>query len=620
MTKKNAQKESFDVKIKNFISRHTTYVYALSLVAATVIIFKLFDIRVNTAGDDSAYILRAFQLVHKGIFPAWQGPLYPMVLSIFIAVFGLSVPLLKVLSAIFLLSSIYILYLALKDRISVFLLMITLFTISLNSFILYYGYFTFSEAFYMLIQAILFLVLFKEISSSEHSSPRLLIFVGLTAFAMYLTRTVGIAGILAVLGYFALQKDFKKLGITFVSFTGFYALFSILEKAIWKTKGTQFSEQLTTLLQKHPYNPSLGQEDFTGLIGRFADNSNLYLSKHFLRFLSLRTVTASTVVPALTIALYAILAVGLIYAFRKNKFVLFLYLYLGTFLLITFISLQKLWDQERLIAPIFPVLVILLGYSLFRIFEWRWIRNVRFVPHLFFIALVFLILGTSGKRISENRTIHRESMKGNQFFGFTPDWENYLRMSEYAGKTTGNDLVACRKPSNSFIYGKKIFKGIYTVPVTYADSVFISGKVYYALMLSDRNVGFFTRNTIKAVFAGVAANQNFKTNKTYYLFEVNQENPNKELEAYKIDQQQLEQSFSRLSIYSPDQLLDNLKKANTKYIIAANLRKNPVRKTGKTVDTVTRYVNIILTKYPNFITKVHEIGNDEKAFLYKINY
>ena len=49
----------------------------------------LFRVRMDIGGDDSGYVLRAYDFIHKGAFPSLQGPLYPLVLSIFISLFGI---------------------------------------------------------------------------------------------------------------------------------------------------------------------------------------------------------------------------------------------------------------------------------------------------------------------------------------------------------------------------------------------------------------------------------------------------------------------------------------------------------------------------------------------------
>ena len=58
----------------------------------------LFDSRVSLSGDDSFYIIRASDFIHSFKYPAFQGSLYPIVLSLFVAVFGINLIPLKVLS------------------------------------------------------------------------------------------------------------------------------------------------------------------------------------------------------------------------------------------------------------------------------------------------------------------------------------------------------------------------------------------------------------------------------------------------------------------------------------------------------------------------------------------
>ena len=72
------------------------------------------------------------------------------------------------------------------------------------------------------------------------------------------------------------------------------------------------------------------------------------------------------------------------------------------------------------------------------------------------------------------------AVKSNQeisgrYGGLTPDWKNYLKASEWASENLPEDaIVACRKPSISFVYGKgRNFYGIMQLP-TYSTDVFFS--------------------------------------------------------------------------------------------------------------------------------------------------
>ena len=128
---------SYDEKIDNLIKSKSNFLFALSIIFSIIIFFKLFDIRVNLAGDDSAYILSSYNFLKNGIFPTWQGPLYPIFLSPIIAVFGVSVSILKIFSSIFLLFSFFFFYRAFKDKINPTILFSTFTIVAINSYVAY---------------------------------------------------------------------------------------------------------------------------------------------------------------------------------------------------------------------------------------------------------------------------------------------------------------------------------------------------------------------------------------------------------------------------------------------------------------------------------------------------
>src|ERR1035438_7603346 len=93
-------------------------VFSLTLLFAVL----LFDIRFSFGGDDSAYVIRAFDFIHHFIFPGFQGPLYPIVLSPFVGLFGINAIPLKSLSIVFMLGFISVIYIAFRKRIPSLLL------------------------------------------------------------------------------------------------------------------------------------------------------------------------------------------------------------------------------------------------------------------------------------------------------------------------------------------------------------------------------------------------------------------------------------------------------------------------------------------------------------------
>ena len=54
-----------------------------------------------------------------------------------------------------------------------------------------------------------------------------------------------------------------------------------------------------------------------------------------------------------------------------------------------------------------------------------------------------------------NQKVLAKNLRGNLYYGFTPDWQNFLKMSEWVGKNLPDStVVVSRKPSMSFIYSK----------------------------------------------------------------------------------------------------------------------------------------------------------------------
>ena len=615
MKKKHA-KITFSDKTENFLNTNSNVILISLLVISAYIFYKLFDIRVNLNGDDSEYILRAYKFLKDGAFPTWQGPFYPILLSGVIGIFGLSIPILKLFSAIFLLLSYFIFFHAFKGRIKTTLLVPILFILVLNAHLAYYSTFTFAEALYILLQSVFLLISFHLIGND---SPNIndYFFIGLITILLYLTRTVGIAGFGTLLFFLLVTKKWEKAIFSLLSFSIFYGIVYALKTFVWNVSSSQFSSQLTSLMQKDPYNAAMGKEDFSGFLQRFIDNSNLYLSKHIFRFAGLRDMSVTTVQPMLTILIYILVIVSLIFILKKNRYLTFSIIYFGAFIGITFFSLQKFWDQDRLILPMYPILITIILCGLYYASEK--IKLLKSILVILCIVLTGTTVFRTNQRIEANKNIHEASMKGNIFFGFTPDWVNYMKMSEYTSTLEDSAIIACRKPGISFIYGRKEFVGISRVPTTSPDSLFQTNKIYYAIPLNNSNTKNFRRDQIAGIFYGVSKNDNFKSNTYYYLFESTdkiQSIPEQNL----INIDLIKEVFEPLSLFSPDQLLARLKNNSTDYIISASLRLDPNRKTERTITTVPRYMQIISMKYPQIFRKKHEIGNDEKATLYQIYY
>jgi hypothetical protein len=109
-----------------------------------------------------------------------------------------------------------------------------------------------------------------------------------------------------------------------------------------------------------------------------------------------------------------------------------------------------------------PVLLIMMFYGLYAAMKQKqW--------YALYLALAIMVGGSvvisSFKRGAANVPIIKRNLKGDKFFGYTPDWQNFLKCSEWcADNLPEKSLVASRKAPMSFVYGHgKKFYPVYSV-------------------------------------------------------------------------------------------------------------------------------------------------------------
>lgn len=459
-SKKRSASDAFTI-VEVWCAKHQLLLIGLILGLFSFLSLLLFNLRVSEGGDDSTYIIRAVNFINDGTYPSFQGPLYPLFLSLFVGLFGIQLGLLKLTSFALMLVSIWLFYRIFRQRISYTLLFATLFISSLSSFYIYFSSQTYSEALFILLQLPVFGLVFRLIESDSQSFQwKQLLLLSLLIVVGYLTRTVGLGALIAVVVFMGLHKRYKELGLLLISCAGMLFMLMLLKNAIWQN-GWFDGGQAGTLLYKHPYQLEQGKETFAGFITRFIENSRLYLSKHFLHMVGLKDVAIKSTNGLVTLLLYSLFLFGAYRAFKANKYLLFTAIYVATMLGITFVVLQKLWDQYRLIVPFFSLMVLVLLYGVFQLAEVsksKWVKRLA-------LALVIVSVGsvfTQSLSDVDLLTL-RKNIRGDLYEGYTDDWRNYLSMAEYVGdELPEQTYVAVRKPNMARIYanGKK-FYGIY---------------------------------------------------------------------------------------------------------------------------------------------------------------
>ncbi len=458
----------------DFFAKYRDVLFGLSMVLMLTFGVLLFNLRVDEGGDDSAYICRAMDLLSSGRYPNYQGPLYPMFLAVVIAIFGRSLLVLTLPSLLSMLGGQAVFYFALRQRVNARLLLTVMTLLSVNAGYLYYASQTLSEAFFVLVEY-LFVAAMLKFDAAEPSDNKALtkqsLLPALTVLAAFLVRTVGIGLGVAAVVYLAVQRKWRKAIALTISMLVAISAWYGLRTAIWSANVDSGSTQLASLLQKDASSAEYGLQTFAVFAARFLGFWVQYFSNLLVRFAGFKDETYRETSIPLTLVVYALFIFGALRAWRRNKCIFFLAVCAATMLSITFVILQVLWDQLRLIMPYLSMFYVVVLYGAYQAVSVITKRHADKVVGV--LAVLSLLL-------SFNQTVHAIDLKtlkknfaGDVLYGYTPDWYNYLYMCQWAdANLPAEAYVACRKPSMADIYasGRK-FYGIYTFDTEDADEL-----------------------------------------------------------------------------------------------------------------------------------------------------
>jgi hypothetical protein len=525
-------------------------------------------------------------------------------------------------------------------RIPAAILFSCLFLLAVNGFLLFYSSAVLSEPLFILIQSALMFFFCKYFVSEQEDLPikkQILRFfvIAVLVLCLTLTRTVGYAAIGVIAIYFLMFGQWKKALLSVVSNAAVFWGFGLLKKLLWPSSGSAYS--LRAFFTKDMYNPDRGMEDAGGIVVRLFENINNYLSMHTYRFLGLDTELKKPSV-IITVIIVVLFVWGGYAAYRKNRFLFLAALYTLGFCLANFIILHATWLQERFIIVYYPLILFILLTGIYYLLQSR--RNTQF---LFIGAVAVLFFGSFSQtlgKVKDNSASLKMSLNGNTLYGLTPDWQNYIKISQWAAKNVPDSLnIAARKPSTSVIYGNRNFHGIYGVPSVPKDTLNTwkpgAGKIAFIVDLSSKTFPQIAQYLTFAASGKAELRDSKREQVTKTAIAGIYEIPAADsLQAaaslydagvgYTLDYETYRASFLKNPdnlLYSPEEMLNSLKNANVKYMILASLRINPTMNTGSVINTLHRYLSIMELKYPGLAIKKFTVGGDvEPATLIELNY
>jgi hypothetical protein len=456
----------FEKQEKRFFWSGMAFAFLFSLL--------LFSLKMSEMGDDSGYILRAYKLLKSGDYPSFQGPLYPMFLSLFMAVFGVKIVLFKGLSLVLILLALYFFYKSVAGKIPYSLLIPVFVLTAINSYILYFSSQTFSEAAYLFLQALLFWMLFRKDAAFSKdfdfkSDWKQYLIMGLVLFLGGMTRSVHLGALIAVILFFLIIGKWKSVLASAGGYGVFFILFEVIKRIFWHNSQAQIASQGTQMLLKNPYNAQEGMESFSGYLDRLIDNSQYYISNAFYFITGLRK-EGGEVSGFLTLLTYALVFLALFLVFKKNKVLLFNILYVGVLCLVTFIGLQTFWAQWRLIGVFYPFILLTLFSAFY--YGLKRFRGLQFLYPLLLIVLLFTGLsGTFGK-VKTNLPVLKANLAGDTFADYAPEWKSFMEMNKWSAQNVPAEWnIASRKSEMSFVYTGREFYGVYSVPEVNLDTL-----------------------------------------------------------------------------------------------------------------------------------------------------
>jgi hypothetical protein len=614
--------------------------FVLSMGVCVLMSVFLFDVKVSLSGDDSDYIVAADNFRRHFAFPGGHAPLYPMLLAPFVWAFGMNLMVFKLLSAVCLVFSFWLLYKSFYRVLPAAVLMPGLLLASLCSYIFFYAGYTYSEPLFMLFQGLFlyffsryFLVPQGDVSYGPGGGGwRKYLLVATFALCMALTRSIGYAVLGVAVLFLMLRRRWKDALYMSAAFVLVFALFQIFKSIAWPGTGEAYG--ISRLFSKDPYNPAMGLEDFPGMVKRFTENSDIYLSFYLYQFLgAIREMPGPEYIfvdSLRTVIIYLLYAFCMVMVWKRNRALLFVGMYAGIMNFASFIALQSLWGQDRLIMVYYPLMLLFLLGGIYYMFRFKVMRKWFAVYLLLLLAIGYGNVNTGLKKIRRNLPVLQQNLLGDRLYGLTPDWQNFIKASQWAAKNLDKDaVIVSRKPSISKVYTGRDFVVTPTALVAPLDSLiaFKNRKpADWSILVADAEDGVFRGDLFQYVGKRVEGNKFFFGGKEVIFFGVYLV-PDEYLPemlatmtgigmAYTLDFDDIInqcRNIKSFRFHDPNMMQRYLEDNNIRYLLLPKLRAYTSRKTDSYINDVHNYRDYISIKRPDSFRTIHTIGTDEEC-------
>ena len=478
----NAPAADIFTRVDAFFEKRQFIIFLLCLALSLLFGIWLFDGRLTFSTDDSTYVGNAMSVIQNHAYPTFQGALYPFFLALMIKLFGLKLLMLKACSLVFQLIAVFVFYRSFKGRIPGFLLFCGMITLSTNAFILAYASGTYTESFFIMFQGLSMwsvFMLLDKIYAPEATLRNTLKYWAVLGFCfllLSLAKNVAMLAPAALVLFFAFRKEWKNLALALLFIIAFKGAYEVAIRGIFKNVANGQAEML---LRKRHNDPKQGYADASDFIDRFTENYGNYISVHTFKMLGFRGPSTSSLYssekiavepigdqkdkeklesnPLLSVLFLVLYILALWMSYKHNKYLFYVFLYVGVMSGVTFLSLQTYWNQDRLMIIYLPFLFMAMVYGVHAFLRERKLDFIQpFVLLLAGICILLQLIFTFN-RVQKQSRLYGHALKGDKYYGYEGERVNYLATAEWTiDNTPKGSIIAASKPAEAKVFGKSL--------------------------------------------------------------------------------------------------------------------------------------------------------------------
>lgn len=429
-------------KKSSFLNKHKlllifTVVYVLLSVLT-------FDIRLFTGGDNVVYVILAESIVsgqgYRNIHVAGEPehakfPIgFPLILSLFMGVFGKNLIVFKLFVLLTGIVSVYFMYKICEHVIGKYthLVMSVYITVPL---LLEFNHWVLTEIPFL---CLVLIAVYCVIQAEKGMAYMYYVAFAAVLCALFI-RSAGISLVVALLAYLLMKKKYSFFGVFLVLF--------VASAAFWLLRNMRISESsiyVEQFLLRNPYWLESGRIGVRDLLIRMWNN-----------FINYMLVDMPETLLALFRSAWAYGVIGVLFTVcaiigfvRRMRHVPVIALY-SVCALVLVLCWPHVWISARFLIPLVPFFLIFWYEGL------AWVGHAVRFKYLAIVVVVMLVTSNVialAMRIEPTMSNNIRHLKGEHYAGYSRDWQHYFELIDWIDQNVPDSaIIMARKPEYVYL-------------------------------------------------------------------------------------------------------------------------------------------------------------------------